>query len=85
MGKDYQHGKKYYFCLSFLSKTRTSGRLILIKKPLLKPIFRQVEMSFRNTLCLANVAMSCRDKLLMQNLIPANVNLKVQSCKFKKH
>ena len=46
-------------------------------KFLLEQIFRLVEMSFRNhlVLCKATVAVSCRDKLLMQNLIPANIKL----------
>ena len=44
---------------------------------LLEQIFRLVEMSFRNHLLLymAIVDVSCRDKLLMQNFIPANINL----------
>ena len=74
MGKDYQLRKNYYFCLSFLSKRRTSDRN---GKFLLEQIFCLVEMSFINhlVLCVATVAVSCRDKLLMLNLISANINL----------
>ena len=77
MGKDYQLRENYYFCLLFLSKSRTWWQANFNKKSLLEQIFRLVEMSFRNhlVLCVATVAVSHRDKLLMQNLIPANINL----------
>ena len=77
MRKDYRFRKNYYFCLSFLSKSRTYWQNNLNEKSLLKQIFRVVEMSFRNhfLLCVATVAMSCRNNSLMQNLIPANINL----------
>ena len=68
MGKDYQLRKNYYFCLSFLSKSRTSWHINFSKKSLLEHIFRPVEMYFRNPLCVATIAVSFRDKLLMQNL-----------------
>ena len=73
MGKDYQLRKNYYFCLSFLSKSRTQWQTSFNKKSLLEQIFRLIKMSFRNnlTLCVATVAVSCRDKLLMQNFNPA--------------
>ena len=76
MGKDYRLRKNYYFCLSFLSKTRTQWQTNFNKKSLLLPlkqIFRLVEMSFKNhlLLCVATVAVSCRNKLLLQNHIPA--------------
>ena len=40
-------------------------------------MFRLVEMIFRKhlVLCVATAAVSFRDKLLMQNVIPANINL----------
>ena len=71
MGKDYRLRKNYYFCRS---QVEPSGGLILIKNRL-EQIFRLVEMSFRNQLllCVATVAVSCRNKLLMQNLIPVNI------------
>ena len=39
-------------------------------------------MLFRNdiALCMATAALSCRDKLLMKNLIPANMNLISGKC-----
>ena len=75
MGKDYQLRKDYYFVFYFFLKVEPSGRIILIT--LLEQIFCLVKMSFRNhlVLCMATVAVSCRNKLLMQNLIPANINL----------
>ena len=77
MEKDYQLRKSYYFCLSFLSKSRTYWQTNFNKKSLLEQIFRLVDMSFRNhlILCVATVAVFCRGKLLIQNLIPANINL----------
>ena len=71
MGKDYQLRENYYFCLLFLSKSRTWWQANFNKKSLLEQIFRLVEMSFRIylVLCVATVAVSCRDKLLMQTLI----------------
>ena len=77
MGKDYQLRKNYYFCLTFLSKGRILCQTNFNKKSLLEQIFCLVEMSFRNhlVLCMATVAVSYRDKFLMQNLIPANINL----------
>ena len=77
MGKDYQLRKNYYFCLTFLSKGRILWQTNFSKKSLLEQIFCLVEMPFRNhlVLCMATVAVSYRDKLLMQNLIPANINL----------
>ena len=43
----------------------------------MKQIFRLVEMSFRKhlLLCLATATLFCRNKLLMQHLITANINL----------
>ena len=43
----------------------------------MEQIFRLVRMSLRNhlLLCVAIVAVSRRNKLLMQNLVPANINL----------
>ena len=37
----------------------------------MEKIFRLVEMSFRDLLYVAAVAVYCRDKLLIQSLIPA--------------
>ena len=77
MGKDYRLRKNYYFCLSFLSKSRTLWQTNLNRKSLLEQISRLVEISFRNhpLLCVAIVGVSSRNKLLMQNLILANINL----------
>ena len=77
MGKNYQHRKNYYFCLSFHSKNRTWWQTNFQKKYLLEQIFHLVEMSSRNSLDLhvATAAASCRDKLLMQNIISANIEL----------
>ena len=54
-----------------------SGRLLLIKKSLLEQIFRLVEIFFRNHLVIfvATFAVTYRDKMLMQNLIPPNISL----------
>ena len=43
----------------------------------MEQVFRLVEMSFRNylVLCVATVAVSCREKLLMQNLILDTIDL----------
>ena len=73
MGKDYQLRKNYYFCLSFLSQSRTYWLTNFNKKPLLlllEQIFCLVEMSFGNhlLLCLAIIVVSCRNKLLIENL-----------------
>ena len=77
MEKDYQLRKNYYFCLSFLSKSRTLWQTNFNKKCLLEQMLCLVEMSFRNHLVLhvSTVAVSCRDKLLMQNLNSANHSL----------
>ena len=77
MGKNFQLWKNFFFCHSFLSKVRTYTSTNFNKKSLLEQIFRLVEMLFRNdiALCMATAALSCRDKLLMKNLIPANMNL----------
>ena len=75
MVKDYQLRKNYYFCFSFLSESRTQWQTNFDKKLLLEQIFRLVEMFFTNSLCVAITAVSCRDTFLMQNLIPANINL----------
>ena len=80
MGKDYRLRNNYYFCLSFLSKSRTWWQINFNKKSLLlllEQIFLLVKMFFRNRLllCVATVDVSCRNKLLIQNLIPANINL----------
>ena len=75
MGEDYQLRKNYYFCISFLSKSRSYWQTAFDKNSFLEQIFRLVQTSFRNPLCVATVAVSSRDKLLMQNLIPADINL----------
>ena len=77
MGKDYQLRRTIFFVFYFFLKVGPSGRLILIKNLLLEQIFGPVEMSFTNdlVLCATTVAVFCRDKLLMRNLIPANINL----------
>ena len=74
MGIDCQFRKNYYFCLSFHSKRRTEQQTAFNKKYLLEQIFRPAEMSFTNPLCVVTVSASCRDKLLMQNLILASEN-----------
>ena len=67
MGKNFQLWKNFFFCHSFLSKVRTYTSTNFNKKSLLEQIFRLVEMSFRNhlILCVATVAVFCRDKLLI--------------------
>ena len=72
MGKVIDLERTIIVVFHFFLKVEPSSRLILLKKSLLEQIFRLVEMSFRNhlVLCVATVAVSCRDKLLMQNLIP---------------
>ena len=75
MGKDSQFRKNYYFCLSFIYENRTQRQTDFNKKSLLEQIFRLVEISFRNSLCMATVAVSCRYKFLLQNLIPAYIYL----------
>ena len=83
MGTDYRFRKNHFFYLSFLSINvepiiPSSGRLILIKNLLLlvKPIFWLVEIFFRYRLllCMTNVTVSYRNKLLMQNIVPANTS-----------
>ena len=69
----------FYFFLKAEAIIPSRGKLILIKKILLFPaeqIFCLVEMSFRNRLLLhvATGTVSCRNQLLMQNLIQANIN-----------
>ena len=77
MEKDYQLRKNYYFCILFLSKSRTLWQTNFNRKSLLEQMLCLVEISIRNHLVLygPNVAVSCRDKLLMQNLISANHSL----------
>ena len=62
----------FHFFLNLATQWQTNFN----QKSLLEQISHLVEMSFRShlVLCLATVPVSCRDKLLMQNLIPANVN-----------
>ena len=79
MGTDYRFSKNHCFYLSFFIKVEpiisSSGKLILTFL-LVEQIFRQVEICFRNhlLLCVATVTVSCKNKLLMQNLIPADIN-----------
>ena len=75
MRKDYRLKENCCFYLSFRSKSRTQWQTNLNKASLLEQIFRLVEISFKNHILLCVVAVSCRNKLLMQNLIPANINL----------
>ena len=67
MGRIINLERTIIFVLNFFLKEEPSGRLIFDKKSLLEQIFHLVEMSFRNylVLCVATVAVSCRDKLLM--------------------
>ena len=83
MGSNYQFRKNHCFYFSFLPKSGSnyffSWKTNFNKKSLLllvEQIFHLAEISFRNRLLLsvATIAMSCRNKLLMQNLIPANIN-----------
>ena len=79
MGKVCRLRMNYYFCLSILSKSRTQYQTNFNKNLYyyLEQIFRLVKMFFRNhlLLCLATVAVSCRNKLFMQNIVRANKNL----------
>ena len=56
------------FVFHFFLKVEPSGRLILTKNLYRKRFFCLVEMPFRNhlALCVATIAVSCRDKLLIQ-------------------
>ena len=65
---------KTYYSLSW--KTNFNKTFLLL---LAEQIFRLVEISFRNSDCLllwqmATVTVSCRSKLLMQSLVPPNIN-----------
>ena len=83
MGTDDRFKKNHCFYLSFFPKSRTNcsfkwktnfnkNSLIL----LMEQIFLLVEISFANRFlsCVATVIVPCRNRLPMQNFIPANVN-----------
>ena len=83
MGTNYPFRKGHCFHLSFFLKSRINyffwWKTNFNKKSLLllvEQTFRLVEISFRNRffLYVETVTVSCKNKLLMQNLIPANIN-----------
>ena len=49
MEKDYRLRKNYYFCLSFISKSKTRWQTNLNKNSILEQIFRLVEISLEIT------------------------------------